>query len=251
MEKLGAALWFIAYVLVRWYEALMRSLWWIPNTLTLARLFYIAPAIFLLFLWEWAASSPIAAFLMVLAEPWVLLTAPPHPGLYFNYLNLAFWLTFIGVTSDYVDGLLAKTFARYGWQTEYGKYFDPYADKALGLSVLFSIPLHYGVGWYLLVYLPVGRYIIFYSRTTTQMRKKKLIDGASKQAQLKTALQMFVKVAFMFDIAWASTLPETTRTCIFGVALACFAFSALMCRWSLREYTEQAKRKVMRPVAAE
>lgn len=203
----------------------MWRLRWIPNAITYSRgimtLFIGA-----IFLWEWLAGNP-------------------------SYLVYALWFTVAAVCTDYVDGGLAKLFSAYGWRTDHGAIADPWMDKALALVVFIAIPVQCGLGLYLVVYVPAGVYIVIYSRITTRLRRQGLIDKASRQAQLKTALQMFVKVAFMFDIAWASTLPDATRMYVFGVALACFAFSALMCHWSLQEYTEQAKHKGTRPVAAE
>lgn len=240
----------LLFAITRWYILIMKQLWWIPNALTIIRGFYLAPAIAIIFVWEWCAASPIAAHLMQSLSDFVLLTLPPHPNLTFNYLMWAFWFTVIGVVSDFIDGVLARKFKGYGWQTPLGKYLDPYADKFLGLSVLFSIPLHYGVGWYLIIYLPVGRYIIWYSRTTTQMRKDGKITGASTIAQWKTALQMGVKLVYMFDIAWASTLTEIERSWLQSVALSGFAVSAFMCYWSLRDYIAKAPKHHLRAALA-
>ncbi|MGI6316478.1 MAG: CDP-alcohol phosphatidyltransferase family protein [Christensenellales bacterium] len=50
-----------------------------------------------------------------------------------NRIDLAFYTYLIAMTSDFLDGYLAR---RYGWITDLGKLLDPFADKLLQIVTL-------------------------------------------------------------------------------------------------------------------
>jgi cardiolipin synthase len=66
-----------------------------------------------------------------------LLAVPVTIWLILNNLNLAaFWLFVAAGVSDAIDGYLAK---RWDQVTEFGKYLDPLADKALLVSIYITL----------------------------------------------------------------------------------------------------------------
>jgi cardiolipin synthase len=66
-----------------------------------------------------------------------LLAVPVTIWLILNNLNLAaFWLFVVAGVSDAIDGYLAK---RWDQVTEFGKYLDPLADKALLVSIYITL----------------------------------------------------------------------------------------------------------------
>ena len=53
-----------------------------------------------------------------------------------NFILAAFWLFVVAGVSDAIDGYLAK---RWDQVTEFGKYLDPVADKALLVSIYITL----------------------------------------------------------------------------------------------------------------
>ena len=53
-----------------------------------------------------------------------------------NFILAAFWLFVVAGVSDAIDGYLAK---RWDQVTEFGKYLDPLADKALLVSIYITL----------------------------------------------------------------------------------------------------------------
>ncbi len=102
----------------------------IPNILTILRILIAIALVFLLYAQKGLPADRLA--------PW-------------NWISLILFV--IGAVSDYIDGYLAR---KYGWVTNFGKLFDPLADKFLiAFSLIMLTDLQRVPGW--ITVILVGR----------------------------------------------------------------------------------------------
>lgn len=214
----------------------LRLLWWVPNALTLARGCIIAPAIFGIFAWE------VAWRVGVLASP----------AEYFDYKLAALALTLLAPMSDGIDGLLAKNLAKYGWQTDFGKRVDPLMDKWVTYAGFLVVPLHFGIGIYLIWFLFFAFGIDKYSRETTRMRKQGLILGANEHARRKTGYLFAAQVTFMLAVVGHDYLehqglaPWSFDLLMFTAAFLAMGQARILCTYAMRDYQEEIRERVHR-----
>lgn len=160
----------------------------IPNLLTLSRLFFIPIILVFLFVnldiviyeFRWLAS------LTVIKLNWLL------AGLFFCLLSF----------TDFLDGFLARKF---NWVSDFGKIWDPVADKILINSVLISFSIHALVPWYLTI-LMLSRDIIVDSYRMYAATQS-IIVKANLFGKLKTFFQMFSIIIIFFIFNTNKTKP--------------------------------------------
>lgn len=202
------------------YERVMHSLHWIPNAVSYFRGLLVAPLVAVVYFWEFFAK---------------ISNVEIRPEILGNYPRWMCWLVVAAAASDWLDGFLAKTFEHYGWRTEKGADTDAYCDKFLGIAVLYvAIPVHYWLGWYLVLYAPALYYIAYYSQKTTRMRQDGLIKKPNRIAQWKTAILMGVKVAAFVDMAYLG------NGAIVWVCTVATAFAAVLCIHAMEDYKNSA-----------
>lgn len=172
----------LTYRFLLWLLALLRFL---PNALTVARMITITPALGVLFLWAFVAYYEVVP--------------SPEPYLPWNIsVPLAgLILTAGGWASDGLDGWLAKTF---GWESAWGAKYDPLADKWFTYTGFAIVPLHYGLGFYLIWLAGFGYLIHLYSRQTTAWRREGKILCANPWARRKSGVLFAVQLTFMAGI---------------------------------------------------
>ena len=139
----------------------------IPNALTLIRLALIAP------------------FLMLLHQ---------H-----NYVN-AFYIFVLAGFTDGLDGVLARYF---GWQSFFGAFIDPLADKLLIASSFISLALIGSLPWWLV--------ILVFSRDLTisfgvigwyWLIQRRLDFKPTNLSKLNTMLQLSLLTLCLFELAF-------------------------------------------------
>lgn len=143
------------------------TLKYIPNTLTICRLFLILP------------------FLMALYS---------H-----NYL-LAFELYFLAGVTDALDGWLARYFH---WKTFFGSFLDPLADKLLISCSFISLALLGELPWWLVILVFLRDFTIaigvaawyFFIRDTLQFKPTAL-------SKINTSLQLVLVTVCLFQLAF-------------------------------------------------
>lgn len=139
----------------------------IPNALTLFRLGLIVP--FLLFLYR-------------------------H-----EYVNTFYTFMLAGLT-DGLDGLLAR---RFGWQSFFGSFVDPLADKLLIASSFISLALIGILPWWLVI-------LVFLRDLTISMGvlawyyfiRRKLDFKPTTLSKINTALQLSLVTCCLFELAY-------------------------------------------------
>ena len=129
---------------------------------------------------------------------WMLLAHPHEEG-----WRVATTIVFLlAIATDFVDGRVAR---RYGLVTDFGKLWDPIADKALtgmafiGLSILGELP------WWVTVIILVREWGITVLRWVIH---KYGVMAANRGGKLKTATQ---SAALTLYLLWLAQLPLPVR----------------------------------------
>lgn len=145
------------------------------------------------------AATPIVALLMLYQH---------------YYIGLMAFL--IVALSDALDGSMARTRNQI---TEWGKLYDPLADKILISSMVFIIVLRYIDFWASMVIIGLEIIIV----TTAWIRKKKgLKVEANTWGKIKMILQVCGVLILLFSIIFnlASLIPYASGTLYLAIAFA-------------------------------
>ncbi|MDB5238282.1 MAG: CDP-alcohol phosphatidyltransferase family protein [Candidatus Kaiserbacteria bacterium] len=211
------------------YKGTMRTLRAIPNVLTGGR---VAVAMLILFVSSWE----LVAHQVDLLRPFRLS----------RWFDLNWWymfLSLVGAISDALDGFLARQFKEHGWETPFGRKWDPFADKVFMFVLMGVIPLWLDAGYeFLAGYVLLALFISWYSWQTSRMRWEGLIESANFPAKVKTFALMFSQLLFMAHIAHES-LPKMVskyEVAIFTVATALMIIATICCVFAIRDYYKQA-----------
>lgn len=153
---------------------------------------------------------------------WMLLAHPHEPG-----WRLATTVVFgVAILTDLVDGKVAR---KYDLVTDFGKLWDPIADKALtgmafvGLSILGELP------WWITIVILVREWGI------TALRAAILKYGvmpANRGGKLKTVMQSVALVVFLL---WLPQLPIAVQWIGWTLMLVALALTVLTGLDYLRE----------------
>lgn len=140
---------------------------YIPNTLTLLRLILIAPFLFYLYRHEYA---------------------------------IAFYLFILAGLSDGLDGFLARSF---NWQSFFGSFIDPLADKLLIASSFISLALIGVLPWWLVILvflrdLTISLGVIAWY----QFIRRKLDFQPTLLSKINTVLQLTLVTFCLFELAY-------------------------------------------------
>lgn len=152
---------------------------YIPNVLTLSRLLLIVP--FLVFLYQQA------------------------------YVN-AFYVFLLAGVTDGFDGWLARQFH---WQTAFGSFIDPLADKLLIASSFISLALIGALPWWLVL-------LVFIRDITISLGviawfwliQQKLEFAPTLLSKLNTVLQLTLVTLCLFELAFFKMFPYLIDTLI-------------------------------------
>lgn len=104
----------------------------------------------------------------------------------------------VAVLTDLVDGYIAR---RYNLVTDFGKLWDPIADKALTGAAFISLSLLGELPWFFTVLILLREWAITWLRAAIA---KYGIMAANRGGKLKTVTQSVVLILFL---AWLPTMP--------------------------------------------
>jgi cardiolipin synthase (CMP-forming) len=167
------------------------TLSWLPNAITLARLF---------------ASGPLA---------WLILDGE-HA--------LALVVAALAGVSDAVDGILAK---RYGWQTRLGGLLDPIADKLMLFAVFIALSIVDELPWWL-TWLAVGRDVVIVAGAVTYHVFVQPLEAApSRLSKATTLLQIVLALVLLVHGLDNIDVPEVLRVALIWATAALTAASGL------------------------
>ena len=129
---------------------------------------------------------------------WMLL-AHPHDEAWRIGATLVFLLA---IATDFVDGRVAR---RYGLVTDFGKLWDPIADKALTGMAFIGLSILGELGWWITVIILVREWGITVLRWGI---RKYGVMAANRGGKLKTVTQ---SAALTLYLLWLSALPAPVR----------------------------------------
>lgn len=148
---------------------------WLPNALTILRLILVPLFVWLLFIDPTSFSWRMAA-------------------------TVAFG---VAILTDTFDGRLAR---RYGLVSDFGKIWDPIADKALTGAAFISLSILAELPWWVTILILVREWGITWMRVRML---KYAVMSAAPAGKLKTVLQSIALLMFLPYPIWqtAQTLP--------------------------------------------
>lgn len=173
---------------------------------------------------NWNVPNVLTALRVVMVPvfAWLLLAHPDDPG-----MRLVATAVFVvAIFTDYVDGWIAR---RYNLVTDFGKLWDPIADKALtgmafvGLSILGELP------WWITVIILVREWGI------TALRWVVIRYGvmaANRGGKLKTVMQAVALTMFLPGLAF---MPPVWGWVAWGAMIVAFVLTVLTGLDYLRE----------------
>jgi cardiolipin synthase (CMP-forming) len=176
----------------------------IPNTLTLTRLFLIIP--FLIYLYNHEFENALYIFL------------------------------FAGLT-DGLDGWLARHF---NWQSAFGSFMDPLADKLLIASSFISLALLGELPWWLVLLVFLRDITISFGVMAWYwFVQKKLEFEPTQLSKLNTALQLILVVLCLFNLAYFELFPYLVNLLILITAITTAAsFIDYVWTWGKKAFSK-------------
>lgn len=143
-----------------------------------------------------------------------------------RYDVIALVIFCLAAFTDHLDGKLAR-----GWNlvSDFGKIWDPIADKALMISAFIMLSTWQGLFWWFTVTV-IARELAVTGLRMVLLRKQ-IVVPASKGGKIKTALQMFLVFLWMlFPIIFpvlSVTMLQVLSWAIMGVLVVAFVVTIL------------------------
>ncbi|MDO4784685.1 MAG: CDP-diacylglycerol--glycerol-3-phosphate 3-phosphatidyltransferase [Propionibacteriaceae bacterium] len=172
--------------------------------------------------WNVANLLTVLRILLVPVFAYLLLAYPHHPG--WRVVTTAVFA--IAILTDLVDGKIAR---KYNLVTDFGKLWDPVADKALtgmafvGLSILGELP------WWITIVILAREWGITALRAAIV---KYGVMAANRGGKLKTVTQ---SVALMLFLLWLPQLPTAVAWIAWAIMIAALVLTVVTGLDYLRE----------------
>ena len=109
-----------------------------------------------------------------------------------NYLMTGI-LFLIASFTDFLDGYLSRKF---NWVSDFGKIWDPIADKVLITSLLIALSIKEVIPWFLVIIIVIRDLIVDGYRIF--LASKQIIVSANMLGKIKTVLQMIALIVVLF-----------------------------------------------------
>lgn len=135
-----------------------------------------------------------------------------------NYLVALYLLALSGLT-DIADGIIARNF---NMVSEFGKAFDPVADKLTQIAMLFCLVTRFPNMWLPLILLVVKE--IFAGITGLMMVKRGIVIGADWHGKVTTVL---LYCTMLIHLAWIS-VPFAVSNILIGACTAMILLSGIL-----------------------
>lgn len=135
-----------------------------------------------------------------------------------NYLIALYLLALSGLT-DIADGIIARNF---NMVSDFGKAFDPVADKLTQIAMLFCLVTRFPNMWLPLILLIVKE--VFAGITGLMMVKKGIVIGADWHGKVTTVL---LYSTMLVHLAWIS-IPSSVSNILIGACTAMILLSGIL-----------------------
>ena len=139
----------------------------------------------------------------------------------------------LAIATDFVDGRVAR---RYGLVTDFGKLWDPIADKALTGMAFIGLSILGELGWWITVIILVREWGITVLRWGI---RKYGVMAANRGGKLKTATQ---SAALTLYLLWLAALPAPVRWLAWFLMGAAFVLTVLTGLDYIREAVRMRRR---------
>ena len=173
---------------------------------------------------QWNVPNVLTAVRMVLVPvfAWMLLS---HP----HEMDWRIWTTVvfcIAIATDFVDGKIAR---KYNLVTNFGKLWDPIADKALTGMAFIGLSILGELQWWVTIIILVREWGITILRWGIM---KYGVMAANRGGKLKTFIQ---SLALILYLLWLPHLPEPIRYLAYALMAAAFILTVVTGLDYLRE----------------
>ena len=173
---------------------------------------------------QWNVPNVLTAVRMVLVPvfAWMLLS---HP----HEMDWRIWTTVvfcIAIATDFVDGRVAR---KYNLVTNFGKLWDPIADKALTGMAFIGLSILGELSWWVTIIILVREWGITILRWGIM---KYGVMAANRGGKLKTFIQ---SLALILYLLWLPHLPEPIRYLAYALMAAAFILTVVTGLDYLRE----------------
>ncbi|MDO5033924.1 MAG: CDP-diacylglycerol--glycerol-3-phosphate 3-phosphatidyltransferase [Actinomycetaceae bacterium] len=179
------------------------DIWNLPNVLTMVRLFLV----------------PVFIILVVYGSA---------PAMW-----AAFFVFIVASLTDYLDGNIARS---RGLITDWGKIWDPIADKALTLGAFLTLSVTGVLPWWFTIIVAIRELGITWMRS--RLLKRGIVVAANSGGKAKTVSQMFLILLLVFP--WDSVLSVQsalfTVTPLVVVKWVLIAIAFFLTVWSGMQY---------------
>lgn len=135
-----------------------------------------------------------------------------------HYFTALYLLALSGLT-DIADGIIARKF---NMVSDFGKAFDPIADKLTQIAMLFCLVTRFPNMWLPLILLVVKE--IFAGVTGLMMVRKGVVIGADWHGKVTTVL---LYVTMLLHMAWVD-IPATQSNILIGACTAMIILSGIL-----------------------
>lgn len=180
---------------------------YIPNILTLLRFFLIIP--FLIFLYQ-------------------------------KQYEAAFYAFFLAGLTDGFDGLLAR---RFGWQSVFGSFIDPLADKFLVASSFVALALLSILPWWLVVLVLLrDMTLLFGALAWLRFIRRRVEFAPTLLSKINTTFQIMLVCACIFELAFFPALPYLkTILIVLTTITTCLSYMDYLWTWGKKAYKTALK----------
>ncbi len=173
---------------------------------------------------QWNVPNVLTGIRMLLVPvfAWMLLT---HP----HEMDWRIWTTVvfcIAIATDFVDGRVAR---KYNLVTNFGKLWDPIADKALTGMAFIGLSILGELWWWVTIIILVREWGITILRWGIM---KYGVMAANRGGKLKTFIQ---SLALILYLLWLPHLPEPIRYLAYALMAAAFILTVVTGLDYLRE----------------
>lgn len=130
----------------------------------------------------------------------LMLIAPFLINLYYQEYRCALYIFLLAGITDGLDGWLAR---RFHWQSFFGSFVDPLADKLLVASSFISLALIGALPWWLVILVFLRDFSISLGVVVWYWFIQKKLDFVpSFLSKLNTTFQLFLVVICLFQLAY-------------------------------------------------
>lgn len=184
---------------------------------------------------QWNVPNLLTGVRMVLVPvfAWMLLTHP-HEADWRIWTTVVFS---IAIATDFVDGRIAR---KYNLVTNFGKLWDPIADKALTGMAFIGLSMLGELWWWVTIIILVREWGITILRWAIM---KYGVMAANRGGKMKTFVQ---SLALFLYLLWLPQLPEPVRWLAWALMAAAFVLTVVTGLDYLREAARMRREALAR-----